>query len=98
MRLPRTLLGTLGVLICGSAVGHQTAAAVTASPTVNIHRISALNDAVWPGDFNDDGIVDLVASAARVSGPPRVVIALGKGDGTFGPATVTNFAGRVLNV
>jgi regulation of enolase protein 1 (concanavalin A-like superfamily) len=98
MRLSRTLLCTLGVVFCGSAVGYQTAAAVTASPTVNIHRISALNDAVWPGDFNDDGILDLVASAARVSGPPRIVVSLGKGNGTFGPATVTNFAGRVLNV
>ena len=35
----------------------------TPQPTRVDRRITALNSAVWPGDFNGDGITDLVATA-----------------------------------
>ena len=54
MSLSRTLLGILGVLICGSAIGHQAATAA-ASPSVSIRRITSLAGRVVAGDFNGDG-------------------------------------------
>src|SRR6187431_2647845 len=46
-------------------------------------RYPALGAAVWPADFNSDGISDL--AGARLG---SVVVSLGRGDGTFGPEFV----------
>lgn len=84
-----------------AAVLGDTLTALNTSPAVNIRRIASLNQAVWAGDFNGDGIIDLVGSEADVPGvyPDTAVrIALGNGDGTFRSAVNTPFAGRVLGV
>lgn len=45
-------------------------------------------DSVVAGDFNGDGILDLAAVwSAGSTGLPAITILLGKGDGTFAPAT-----------
>src|SRR5947208_716534 len=65
-------------------------AASSPPPTVNITRITALNQRVWPGDFNGDGITDLVGTSSTGD----VVITPGKGDGTFGTPSVWTYADR----
>lgn len=96
MRLSRTLLGSLGVLICGSAIGHQAATAAVSSPSVSIRRITSLAGRVVTGDFNGDGIVDLASASSGATFPRPVAVSLGKGDGTFGAPIVSAANGGVL--
>ena len=59
--------------------------------TVNWHPSLTFN--LWPGDFNEDGRTDLVASSSPMQGVPfpgdsdpgPLVLAIGRGDGTFMP-------------
>jgi regulation of enolase protein 1 (concanavalin A-like superfamily) len=90
---------SLSVLIT-AALETQPAGQSTPQPTVSVRRIAALNQSVWPGDFNGDGITDLAASGPRGAdgAPPRIVIALGNGNGTFAAAKETNMIGHVLAV
>lgn len=82
----------------------ETVTALNTSPAVNIRRIGSLYQAVWPGDFNGDGVIDLVGSNGPTiewpygPGTGAVRIALGNGDGTFKAAINSPFAGRVLGV
>ena len=73
----------------GGAALHAAGGA----PSVSIRRL-LVSDRVVPGDFNGDGIVDLAATNNfGISG--GVVVALGKGDGTFNPPqTAPVIAGR----
>ena len=48
-------------------------------PYAVLTRLPSMAFEVWPADFNEDGITDLVAG--RVSGD--IVVRLGRGDGTF---------------
>jgi len=70
------------------------------APAVTLLRNSGLAQMVWPGDFNGDGITDLASTAPRPSGAPPspVVVAIGRGDGTFDPPAATAFAGHVMAV
>jgi len=81
----------------GDFLSAQTA---PAAPTLSLLRNSNLAQTVWPGDFNGDGITDLAATAPRLpgAGPSRVVVTLGKGDGTFGPPKAASFVGHVVGV
>jgi len=73
----------------GGAALHAAGGA----PSVSIRRL-LVSYRVVPGDFNGDGIVDLAATNNfGISG--GVVVALGKGDGTFNPPqTAPVIAGR----
>ena len=82
-----------------SSTSERLGAAASPPPTVSITRLPALNQGVWPGDFNGDGITDLAASDTTAGGAPGyVLIALGKGDGTFGTPITSTVGGRVLAV
>ena len=96
MRFSRTLLGAPGVLICGSAIGHQAATAAVGSPSVSIRRITSLAGRVVTGDFNGDGIVDLASASSGATFPRPAAVSLGKGDGTFGASIVSAANGGVL--
>ena len=78
------------------APGSLSVGAQGGAPAVNIRRITSLNYAVFTGDFNGDGIVDLVAHEA--TSPGRPVVVLGKGDGTFGAPKPIACVCRVLAV
>jgi len=70
------------------------------APTVSVLRNSGLAQTVWPGDFNGDGITDLASTAPRQfgAGPSPVVIALGRGDGTFNAPRSIGYTGHVVSV
>src|SRR5437762_7312028 len=70
------------------------------APTVSVLRNPGLAQAVWPGDFNGDGITDLASTAPRELGAPPspVVIALGRGDGTFNAPKSIGYVGHVAGV
>jgi hypothetical protein len=56
-------------------------------------QLSTLTGAVWPGDFNGDGITDLAGTSTSGN---RVAVSIGVGDGTFRAPIATTFTGRVL--
>src|ERR671919_350510 len=90
------ILMSITVVLCGVDPQAQTEPLV---PSVDLRRDVRLNSQVWPADFNGDGITDLVASrTATTSSPGGVHVVLGRGDGTFGTAVVTNVTGRVIAV
>src|SRR5215213_411365 len=69
-------------------VGLVTGAdAQTSAPNLVLTEHPQLAYNVWPGDFNQDGRTDLVAGTAAGSlsptRPADLVVALGRGDGTF---------------
>jgi hypothetical protein len=53
-------------------------------PAAELTQLPALN-AVWPGDFNADGVTDLAATAGS-----QLVTMIGRGDGTFDTAQTVN--------
>lgn len=85
---------------CMVGLGRFALRAASPNPaTVSIARNLALNASVWPADFNGDGITDLVASDTTAAGHPEyVLVALGKGDGTFGTPIKSSTTGEVLAV
>src|SRR4051812_35826787 len=75
-------------------------AASSPLPTVSITRLTALNLSVWPGDFNGDGITDLVSMSAPISGlsDGSLQVSLGNGNGTFGTPIKASTFGHVVAV
>jgi hypothetical protein len=91
-------LALITVVLAGSHLRAQTQPLL---PSVDLRRDLTLSSEVWPGDFNGDGITDLVSSTGPT--PPGessavLQIVLGHGDGTFGPPIVSDFAGRAIQV
>ncbi len=93
----------LWLLCVGCALGmavlrEPVADASGAAATVAVVRRPDLTLQVWPGDFNGDGIVDLVGTApaanANTAGVVRVL--LGNGSGGFPTAKDTTYAGHVI--
>lgn len=48
-------------------------------------------------DMNADGVPDLVALGGAASGALQIAVMRGKGDGSFNPAQLKNYAGQYLN-
>lgn len=66
------------------------------------HQLDTFRDDVWPGDFNRDGITDLVGAYFANQGVYVTAVAIGRGDGTFADpilstATLTPWAVGDLN-
>ena len=78
----------LTVITAVVALGQVIAQGGSPRPRVALTRVPTLFHNVWPGDFNNDGKTDLVAGQLRFSPAPRLVLRLGRGDGTFGDETV----------
>jgi hypothetical protein len=101
-----TRAGSLFVTVVGlsAMVGVREspiAAQAGNAPTVSVRRNPIFVGPVWPGDFNGDGVADLAGRSedpANPYDPDVVTIALGKGDGTFGPPIRANILGTVLDV
>jgi len=96
MKVSRALLGVVGVLLAGSAIGHRSAAAAAASPSVSIRRVTSIMGRTVAGDFNGDGFVDLAAAATGTPFPRPLAVALGRGDGTFGAPVSMGVNGAAL--
>lgn len=83
--LARPFLAAFLVILAPLVAGLDVTAQTISQPAVSLRRNFELHRTVVPGDFNNDGIVDLVADDG-IFGPSSMVIALGRGDGTFGAA------------
>src|SRR6187399_811232 len=79
-RLSRRILAAL-ILSAGGLVTLPALMAQSEPPRPHavLTKLPSLAFEVWPADFNEDGITDLVAG--RVSGD--IVVRIGLGDGTF---------------
>src|SRR5581483_11931144 len=85
------LIAAFGIEELSTRLGAQSSTV----PRVATVQLTSLTGAVWPGDFNGDGITDLVGTD---SSDGRVAVVLGTADGTFGAPIATSFTGRVLGV
>ena len=52
MNVSRALLAGVGVLLAGSAIGHRSASAAAASPSVSIRRVTSLIGRTVAGDID----------------------------------------------
>src|SRR5688572_2283584 len=91
-----SILAAVSIALIGTAVlGPQLSAQSSAPPRPNlsINRMPTLEENVWPADFNQDGITDLVGGRPN----DQVVVLLGNGDGTFSAEQViaTGFSNPV---
>ena len=96
IRVRSVLLFAIAVLTLGT--GPLQLHAAGSAPSVNVRRVTAMNMNVFPGDFNGDGIPDLVGNEPWIDAPPSAIVALGKGDGTFGAPARIPCACRILAV
>ena len=89
MRQARTWfsVGSLALLIVFTLPGHSliTAQEPVQRPHALVTKMPHLAFEVWPADFNEDGVTDLVAGTVSRD----VVVRLGRGDGTFHDAIAT---------
>jgi len=85
------------VLLClcvsiTAGLNDQRLHAVGSTPAFRVGANTDMTRAVWPADFNGDGITDLASTASD----GVVQASLGRGDGTFFPPIRSAARGRVL--
>jgi VCBS repeat protein len=69
------------------------------TPSTSVRRVTSLLGRVIAADFNGDGIVDLASTSSTPAvGAKPIVVALGKGDGTFNAPRSSGTNGGVLAV
>jgi regulation of enolase protein 1 (concanavalin A-like superfamily) len=86
---------SFALILAGLTAPWITARSTAVTPAISMRRLSTVNFAVVPGDFNGDGIVDL-ASTASGAGARPIIVALGNGDGTFNAPKAAPANGVVL--
>jgi hypothetical protein len=89
------LIGLLSITV---EVGTPVAAQSTLLPYATLRVVPSTHGEVWPGDFNEDGITDLVSGAGDftdLDSEEPIRIALGNGDGTFKAPIVSATIGGV---
>ena len=75
--------------VLAGLVPHAAAQTAPPRPTFDQQQLPALYFNVWPADFNEDGVSDLVAGTRVLGERGDVVVAIGRGNGTFlDPVTV----------
>ena len=78
------------------------AQATAPTPNFSVSWYPNLAFNVWPADFNEDGRTDLIAADTMQTGPGarpnRLLIAIGRGDGTFTTPTPVGLVALPLNV
>ena len=105
-RAYRTLLITMAVLATIPLTSRAGAQSDTiAAAAVSLTRIPQLARNVWPGDFDRDGRTDLIAASGHpprdydVPPPPQdLLVARGRGDGTFDTPRALGVAADPLRV
>jgi hypothetical protein len=102
--------GAVAVVMAGMLAGPTPAGALQFAKTATYslgRAVSSRSGVLRSGDFNGDGILDLVVAqqsiALGVDGAPAqlsgdVKILLGRGDGTFAPGSVTSVPGGAAAV
>ena len=98
---PKLIRGTVVVLImAGLGITGLSAQTPTPRPTFDVTRHPDLYFNVWPADVNEDGISDLVAGTRAISPFDNgdVVVALGRGNGTFHPSVPVDYRAVPLTV
>ncbi len=95
-------LSLIGLLSTAVVVDSPVAAQAHLLPAATLRVVPQTHGEVWPGDFNRDGITDLVSGSDALLDPLEeeafVQIALGNGDGTFRAPIVSGTAGWVRAV
>jgi regulation of enolase protein 1 (concanavalin A-like superfamily) len=89
------------LLMAGLWHGDLRAQSAPPRPAVALSQLPRFFSSTIPADFNEDGHPDLIGAASNNSGfpvPPDLVVALGRGDGTFAPAQSLDVAARPLAV
>jgi len=85
--------------MAGLGDGHLRAQASPPRPAVTLTQLPRFFYATLAGDFNEDGRLDLIGGAKPSIFPqPDLVIANGRGDGTFAAARSLDYAGTPLAI
>jgi hypothetical protein len=91
-------------LLIAAAAAPWPASAQTSLPRPNftLRAETRFWYGAWPGDFNRDGRTDLIAGTGPGPGhsapdePRSLIVALGRGDGTFGTSRTINIAAQPI--
>lgn len=99
-RCPELVRVTLVATVMAGLGMNAGAQTTPPRPSFDINRYPDLFFNVWPADVNEDGITDLVAGtrALRPSDRGDVVVAIGRGNGTFADAYTVDFRALPLTV
>ena len=81
------------LIMAGLGVTGLSAQTTPPRPTFDVLPLPDLYYNVWPADVNEDGVTDLVAGTRALSpfDAGDVVVALGRGNGTFQPAVTVDY-------
>ncbi len=92
----------IGLLLTAGEIAPPAVAQSPVLPYATLRTLPQTFGEVWPGDFNEDGITDLVSGADDMMDPinseARIQVAVGNGNGTFQAPIVSATIGWVRAV